>query len=179
MPDLLLRGGRVLDPCQSLDATRDVLLRGGRIVAMAPDLSDHPEARGVAAVDVKGLVVTPGLVDLHVHFREPGQTAKEDIESGALCAARGGFTSVVCMPNTDPPLDDAAVVQAVLELLGNEPLREQMGTAGRQAVIDKRSLDSMVNGYDTFLTKLYAIKTKKSPQTAKNTTAKAASLSTG
>jgi dihydroorotase len=113
MPDLLLRGGRVLDPSQSLDATLDVLLRGGRIVAIAPDLSDHPEVRGVGVVDVSGRVVTPGLVDLHVHFREPGQTSKENIESGALCAARGGFTSVVCMPNTRPAIDDPAAVGLV------------------------------------------------------------------
>lgn len=113
MPDLLLRGGRILDPGQSLDATRDVLIRGGRLVAMAPDLSDHPEARGVRVWDLKGCVVAPGLVDLHVHFREPGQTSKESIATGARCAARGGFTSVVCMPNTRPAIDDPAAVGLV------------------------------------------------------------------
>lgn len=71
------------------------------------------EARGIGVVDVRGRVVTPGLVDLHVHFREPGQTSKENIESGALCAARGGFTSVVCMPNTRPAIDDPAAVGLV------------------------------------------------------------------
>jgi len=113
MPDLLLRGGRVLDPSQSLDATRDVLIRGERIGAMATDLSDHPDARDAVVVDANGLVVTPGLIDLHVHLREPGQSAKETIETGARCAARGGFTSVVCMPNTRPAIDDAAAVGLV------------------------------------------------------------------
>lgn len=110
MSDLLLRGGRVIDPASQLDATRDVLIRGGRIHALAPDLSAHPDAAGVPIVDVSRLVVSPGLVDLHVHFREPGQTSKETVASGSRCAARGGFTSVVCMPNTKPSIDDAAVV---------------------------------------------------------------------
>lgn len=110
MSDLLLRGGRVIDPAHDLDATRDVLLRDGKIEAMGPSLSDHPAAREAAVIDVSGLVVTPGLIDIHVHLREPGQTAKENIQSGAACAARGGFTSVVCMPNTKPAIDDAAVV---------------------------------------------------------------------
>jgi dihydroorotase len=113
MSDLLLRGGRVIDPAHHLDATRDVLICGGRIAALAPDLSDHPQARGATVVNVAGLVIAPGLIDIHVHFREPGQTAKENIASGAQCAARGGFTSVVCMPNTKPAIDDAAAVGLV------------------------------------------------------------------
>lgn len=115
MSDLLLRGGRLLDPGQNLDATRDILLRDGRIAALAPDLSDHPETRAVPVVDLHGLIVTPGLIDLHVHFREPGQTTKEDIASGSRCAARGGFTTVVCMPNTQPSIDHAAAVGLVRE----------------------------------------------------------------
>ncbi len=115
MSDLLLRAGRVIDPAHGLDATRDVLMQGGRIVAVEPDLSGHPDARSATVVNVAGLVVAPGLIDLHVHFREPGQTAKETIASGAQCAARGGFTSVVCMPNTQPAIDDAAVVGLIRE----------------------------------------------------------------
>lgn len=113
MSDLLLRGGRLIDPSQGLDATRDVLIRGDRIAAVAPDLSDHPDAAPATVVHVAGLVVSPGLIDIHVHFREPGQTAKETIASGARAAARGGFTSVVCMPNTSPAIDDAAVMGLV------------------------------------------------------------------
>lgn len=103
----------MIDPSRQVDATLDVLLRAGRIEAVAPDLGDHPGAQGARLVEARGLVVTPGLIDVHVHFREPGQTAKENIASGALCAARGGFTSVVCMPNTKPAIDDAAVVGLV------------------------------------------------------------------
>lgn len=115
MSDVLLRAGRVIDPSQGLDGTRDLLLKNGRVAALGTDLASHPEARGVRVVDAAGLVVSPGLIDLHVHFREPGQTAKENIASGAQCAARGGFTSVVCMPNTKPAIDDAAVVGLVKE----------------------------------------------------------------
>lgn len=96
-----------------MDGTRDVLIRGDRLVALGTDLSGHPEARGVSVVELGGLVVAPGLVDLHVHFREPGQTSKENIETGSRCAARGGFTAVVCMPNTRPAIDDAAAVGLV------------------------------------------------------------------
>jgi dihydroorotase len=113
MSDLLLRGGRVLDPSRNLDAIRDVLLADGRIVAVGTDLASHPLSAGAVTVDVSGRVVAPGLIDLHVHLREPGQTAKESIATGAQCAARGGFTSVVCMPNTKPAIDDAAVVGLV------------------------------------------------------------------
>ena len=115
MSDLLLRGGRILDPSTSLDATSDLLIRGGVVVALGPDLSSHPSATGVPVANVSGLIVTPGLIDLHVHFREPGQTAKENIATGSRCAARGGFTSVVCMPNTRPAIDDAAVVGLIRE----------------------------------------------------------------
>lgn len=113
MSDLLLRGGRVLDPSRNFDATQDLLLVGGRIAAVGADLASHPAAAGAAVVEVAGRVVTPGLIDLHVHFREPGQTSKESIATGAQCAARGGFTAVVCMPNTKPAIDDAAAVGLV------------------------------------------------------------------
>lgn len=115
MSDLLICGGRVIDPGCQVDATQDVLVRGGRIEALGRGLEGHPSAAGIRVFDAKGLVVCPGLIDLHVHFREPGQTTKENIESGSRCAARGGFTSVVCMPNTKPAIDDAAVVGLVQE----------------------------------------------------------------
>ena len=113
MSDLLLRGGRVIDPSRQVDATLDVLIRDGRILAVGAALGTHPEAGGAAVIDVTGKVVVPGLIDLHVHFREPGQTSKESIATGAVCAARGGFTSVVCMPNTKPAIDDPAAVGLV------------------------------------------------------------------
>ena len=104
---IVLRGGRVVDPSQNLDAVRDVLLVEGRVAALAPDL-EAPE--GARVIDVADQIVTPGLIDVHVHLREPGQEHKETIASGAASAAAGGFTAVVAMPNTDPVIDSPALV---------------------------------------------------------------------
>lgn len=111
MPDaLVIRGGRVLD--EGGERVADVLVRDGRIAEVAPGL-DVPG--GARVLDAEGCVVAPGLVDIQVHFREPGREEAETIETGARAAALGGFTAVVAMPNTTPPLDDAKVVAAVLE----------------------------------------------------------------
>jgi dihydroorotase len=104
---LLLRGARVVDPSQRLDGVSDLLLQGGRIAQLGPAL-EAPEDARVLGCD--GLVVVPGLVDVHVHLREPGGEHKETIRSGARAAAAGGFTAVCAMPNTDPPIDDPAAV---------------------------------------------------------------------
>ncbi|MCU1426949.1 MAG: dihydroorotase, multifunctional complex type [Actinomycetia bacterium] len=109
-PQVLVRGGRVIDATG--ERVADVRIVGGVVTEVAPSLA--PEA-GSLVLDAEGCVVAPGLVDIQVHFREPGREDAETIETGARAAAKGGFTAVVCMPNTDPPLDDAAVVQAVLE----------------------------------------------------------------
>jgi len=112
MSKLLLEGGRVVDPTQDLDATRDLLLVDGRVA----DLGDGIEVGDdVEVVDVAGLVVTPGLVDMHVHFREPGQEHKETIASGVAAAAAGGFTAVACMPNTEPVNDNRSVTEFIVE----------------------------------------------------------------
>jgi len=104
---LLIRGGRVVDPAQRLDAERDVLLRDGRVAEIAP----KGKIRGSAAqaLDARGLIVAPGFIDLHVHLREPGQSHKETIASGTAAAARGGFTSICPMPNTLPVNDSAEI----------------------------------------------------------------------
>jgi dihydroorotase len=107
---ILLRNGRVIDPASNRDAVGDVLVLDGRI---APDGFSVPA--DVTAVDCTGKVVCPGLIDLHVHLREPGQSAKETIATGARAAAAGGFTTVVCMPNTTPAIDSASVVAWVQE----------------------------------------------------------------
>lgn len=104
---VLLTGGRVVDPSQSVDEHRDVLIVDGRIEAVDRGITGPDDAE---RLDVAGLVVTPGLVDVHVHLREPGGTHKETIRTGAIAAAAGGFTTVWAMPNTDPPLDDPAAV---------------------------------------------------------------------
>jgi dihydroorotase len=108
---LLIRGGRVVDPSQALDGTRDVLVVDGRIA----EVSENVEApEGAQEVDASGLLVTPGLIDVHVHLREPGGEHKETIATGAKAAAAGGFTSICSMPNTDPVIDDPAGVGFVL-----------------------------------------------------------------
>ena len=114
MSSLLLSGGRVIDPANRLDRETDVLLRDGKVAAVGPEaaLQAPPDS---AKLDVRGLVVCPGLIDLHVHFREPGQSAKESIATGTAAAARGGFTSVVCMPNTSPAIDNPGTVVLIQE----------------------------------------------------------------
>ena len=109
---MLLYGGRVVDPANRLDEIADVLITDGRIAAVERDAAVTSPA-GVERVDVRGLVVCPGLIDSHVHLREPGQTAKETIATGTAAAARGGFTSVVCMPNTSPAIDSASTVALI------------------------------------------------------------------
>jgi dihydroorotase len=108
---LLLKGGRVVDPVNGVDGTRDVLIENGVIAAVGMDLP----AGSAQVVDVAGLVVTPGLIDMHVHLREPGQEHKETIATGAASAVAGGFTAVACMPNTDPVNDQASVTQFMLK----------------------------------------------------------------
>ncbi len=107
--DVLIRGGRVIDETGERDA--DVLIREGIIVEVGP----HLDAAGATVLDAEGAVVAPGLVDIQVHFREPGREDSETLETGARAAALGGFTAVVAMPNTTPPLDDAQVVASVLD----------------------------------------------------------------
>jgi dihydroorotase len=104
---ILLKGGRVIDPDQGIDDVLDVLLADGVVAGVGADLAAAEDAD---ARDVSGLVVAPGLIDLHVHLREPGGEHKETIATGAWAAAVGGFTSVCAMPNTDPPTDDPATV---------------------------------------------------------------------
>lgn len=104
---VFLKGGRVIDPSQTIDATLDVLVADGVIARVGSDVSAPEDAR---VVDCSGLCVTPGLIDVHVHLREPGGEHKETIATGAASAAAGGFTSICAMPNTDPPVDDPAAV---------------------------------------------------------------------
>ena len=104
----MIKGGRVMDPSQRLDAEMDVLLRDGRVAEVAP----RNKLRGAAdeTLDARGLIVAPGFIDLHVHLREPGQSHKETIATGTAAAAAGGFTSVCAMPNTSPVNDSPETV---------------------------------------------------------------------
>jgi len=111
---MLVTGGRVLDPANRFDATADVLILEGKINAVGPGVAARAPAE-VPRLDATGMVVCPGLIDLHAHLREPGQSAKETIETGSKAAARGGFASVVCMPNTSPAIDNAGTVALIHE----------------------------------------------------------------
>jgi dihydroorotase len=108
---LLLRGGRVLDPARGVDEVADVLLQDHRVAAVGRALGVPDGAR---VYDVKGKIVAPGLVDVHVHLREPGNEDEETIATGARAAAAGGFTSICAMPNTDPVTDNQAAVGFVV-----------------------------------------------------------------
>jgi dihydroorotase len=107
MRPILIRGGRVLDPSRGADQVGDVLLADGKVEALGRDLG-QPD--GATIIEAAGMVVAPGLIDLHVHLREPGQEDLETVASGAMAAAAGGFSAVCAMPNTDPVTDNQAAV---------------------------------------------------------------------
>ncbi|MDQ6964896.1 MAG: dihydroorotase, partial [Mariprofundales bacterium] len=132
--DLLIRGGRVVDPANGVDGVVDIWIVDGRVAGVG---SFSGEAEDV--FDAAGYVVAPGLVDMHVHLREPGQEWKEDIESGSRAAVAGGVTSMCCMPNTTPCIDHAAMIHQLLSrarevgLCNLHPIAAvSMNLAGRQ-----------------------------------------------
>src|SRR6187200_2478249 len=109
---VLLKGGRVVDPAAGRDGEFDVLIDDGRIAVIGKDLPGS----GSQVVELKkGWIVAPGLIDIHVHLREPGQEHKETIATGTASAVAGGFTAVACMPNTDPVNDHASVTEFILK----------------------------------------------------------------
>jgi dihydroorotase len=118
---LLLQNGRVIDPANGLDSVLDILVIDGKIAAVgeAAELKAHSDTE---RWNVAGLVVCPGLIDSHVHLREPGQSMKETIATGTQAAARGGFTSVLCMPNTTPAIDTTGTVALIREKAAREGL---------------------------------------------------------
>lgn len=111
MSSILIRNGRVIDPSQGMDRVTDLLISDGRIAA-------YDAGRGAAetTIDAAGKIVAPGLIDMHVHLREPGFEEDETIETGTAAALAGGFTAVVCMPNTDPPIDSPGGVEYIRAL---------------------------------------------------------------
>lgn len=115
---LLVKNGRVVDPPSGLDKVCDLLIDGKKIIKIDDVITEDVEQ----VIDATGLVVAPGLVDVHVHFREPGQTHKEDIHTGALAAAAGGFTSVVMMANTSPTISTVETLKEVLESAKKEAI---------------------------------------------------------
>lgn len=116
MNRLLLKGGRVIDPAQGVDATLDVLITDDTVAEVGPRLS----SRGAQVLEVKGLVVCPGFIDIHTHLREPGQEHKETIATGSRAAAAGGFSAVCAMPNTEPVNDNEGITRLIVERARNE-----------------------------------------------------------
>ena len=112
MTKYLIKNGRVIDPANKIDDILDILISNGRIEKVGKDLNDKAET-----IDAKGLIVAPGLVDMHTHLREPGREDEETICSGTRAAIKGGFTSVACMPNTEPPLDNPAIIKTLKEII--------------------------------------------------------------
>ena len=113
---MLIRNGRVVDPAQGIDAPRDILIRDGRVAGVEPRIEvSETEVPAAQVVDATGLVVAPGLIDLHVHLREPGFEHKETLETGARAAVAGGFTSICCMPNTRPINDNSSITSFIVD----------------------------------------------------------------
>jgi len=127
---LVIRNGRVICPASGHDAVADVAIEDGRIAAVGAAL----DAAGAEVIDASGLVVAPGFIDIHVHFREPGFEHAETIETGARAAAAGGFTTVCCMPNTNPVNDSATVTSYIIE------------RARRHAVVNVFPIGAITNG---------------------------------
>ncbi len=109
--NILIKGGRVIDPSTSTNKDMDILIKNGKIKEISTSISIKPDYE---VIDAKGMVVSPGFVDMHVHLREPGFENKEDIESGCKAAIHGGFTSIACMPNTEPVNDNASVTKYII-----------------------------------------------------------------
>lgn len=107
----LIKGGRVIDPANHINEIRDVLIEDGRILSLEKKISSP----GAETINARGKIVTPGFIDMHVHLREPGFEYKEDIASGTRAAAKGGFTTVCCMPNTSPVIDNLTTASFVRE----------------------------------------------------------------
>ena len=135
---LLIKGGHVMDPVTGRDETADVLIDGRLIIKVAADI----EAKeGMQVLDAAGLIVAPGLTDSHVHFRDPGFTYKEDIESGARAAARGGFTTVICMANTKPPVDNPETLHYIQQKGEQTPIHVLQTATVTKGIAGKELVD--------------------------------------
>ncbi len=114
----LIKGGKVIDPANKVSALLDILISGGRIEKIGKELS----VKSDETIDAKGMIVAPGLIDMHVHLREPGREDEETVRTGSRAAIRGGFTGILCMPNTDPALDSPRIVKILKDIISKDAL---------------------------------------------------------
>src|SRR5690625_2552199 len=133
---LWIRNGRVIDPSQKIDEIRDIFVLNGKFAETLPE----NQLAKCREIDAAGKIVSPGLLDIHVHFREPGQTHKETILSGTQAAAAGGFTTVVCMPNTSPPADNAGTIQYILDTIRRDAIVNVLTTGCITVGMEGKSL---------------------------------------
>jgi len=147
---ILISGGRVIDPSRRIDGVGDILIADGRIVGASMGIAAI-STKVDLIIDAKGMVVCPGFIDLHCHLREPGGTKKETVATGTRAAAKGGFTTVCAMPNTNPPIDSAAMVELVREKAAKDGIVRVLtigcitkGRAGREIVDMKEMSDAGV-----------------------------------
>ena len=134
----LIRNGRVMNPATGMDMVTDVWTEGGRIAGFGSGGADwEPEQ----VIDASGCIVAPGLVDVHVHFRDPGLTYKEDLETGSAAAAAGGYTTVVCMANTKPIVDCPEVLDDILERAKALPIHVKQASAVSKSFQGKELVD--------------------------------------
>lgn len=114
----LIKGGRVIDPANKINGILDILISGGKIEKVGKDIN----VKADEIIDAKGKIVSPGFIDMHVHLREPGREDEETVRTGSRAAIRGGFTGILCMPNTAPAIDNPAVVKILKEIISKDAL---------------------------------------------------------
>lgn len=134
---MIIKHGLVMDPASGLSEHMDILVKDGKIVKIAPEITDNTEE----ILEARGLIVGPGLLDTHVHFRDPGFTYKEDIHTGALASAKGGFTTVICMANTSPTVDNVDTLKDNLERGAKEDIRIFQATAISHSLKGQEEVD--------------------------------------
>lgn len=134
---MLIKGGRVIDPASGYDEIADVLIEDG----LVKEISKHIDGNYDQKIDARGLIVSPGLVDIHVHFREPGMTHKETIETGSNAAAAGGFTSVIAMANTKPIIDNSETLKEVLDIMKKQKIKVYSAAAISKSFAGKEMTD--------------------------------------
>ena len=122
MKPIVIKNGRVVDPSGKIDGIYDISIAGGKITSLSNSGESEGEGSGSDVIDATGMVVIPGLIDIHVHLREPGYEYKETIASGAMAAVAGGFTTIACMANTDPVNDNGSVTRYILAKAGSANL---------------------------------------------------------